>query len=52
MGVSGQLHASTTLTPTRTHAPVPTEQEAGWASEPVGTIWISEKSFFFFVPGN
>jgi hypothetical protein len=47
MGVSGQLHVPTTLPPrhTDTHTPVPTEQEGGWASEPVGTIWITDKSF-------
>jgi hypothetical protein len=38
MKVSGQHQVSTALTP------VPTEQEAGWAPEPVWAFWRGKKS--------
>jgi hypothetical protein len=45
MGVSGQRHAPAALLPPGKGAPVPTVQEAGWASEPVWTQRLEEKSF-------
>jgi hypothetical protein len=45
MGVSGQRHAPAALCPGETTTPVPIEQEAGWASEPVWTQRLEEKSF-------
>jgi hypothetical protein len=39
MEVSGQLHAQVAL------SPVPIGQEAGWAPDPVWTMWRGEKSF-------
>jgi hypothetical protein len=44
MGVSGQRHAPAALYP-RERTPVPTVQEAGWASEPVLIQRLEEKSF-------
>ena len=44
MEVSGQLHATDAL-PLRKEPPVSFEQEAGWASEKVWTLWRREKSF-------
>jgi hypothetical protein len=44
MGVSGQHHAPAALYPQRKDPPVPIEQEAGWASEPVWTQGLEEKS--------
>jgi hypothetical protein len=44
MGVSGQRHAPAALYP-RGKDPVPIAQEAGWASEPVWTQRLEEKSF-------
>jgi hypothetical protein len=38
MELIGQLHAPATVTL------VPTEEEGGWSSEPVWTIWGREKS--------
>jgi hypothetical protein len=43
MEVSGQLQASTALSP-RNENPVPVGEEAGLASESVGTLWRREKS--------
>jgi hypothetical protein len=43
-GVSGQHHAPAALYP-RERTPVPIVQEAGWASEPVWTQRLEEKSF-------
>jgi hypothetical protein len=45
MAVSGQRHAPAALLPTGKGPPVPIEQEAGWAPEPVWTQRIEEKSF-------
>jgi hypothetical protein len=45
MGVSGQRHAPAALLPPGKGPPVPIGQEAGWASEPVWTQRIEEKSF-------
>jgi hypothetical protein len=45
MGVSGQRHALAALLPPRKGPPVPIVQEAGWASEPVWTQRIEDKSF-------
>jgi hypothetical protein len=42
MEVSGQLNAPAALP-----LGVPTVYEAGWAPEPVWTLWCREKSFFF-----
>jgi hypothetical protein len=39
MEVSGQLHAPAAL------PQVPPEQVAGWAPEPVSTLWGNDKSF-------
>jgi hypothetical protein len=44
MGVSGQRHASTALYPQGKGPPVPIGWEAGWASEPVWTQGLEEKS--------
>jgi hypothetical protein len=44
MGVSGQRHAPAALYPCG-NDPVPNVQEVGWASEPVWTQGIEEKSF-------
>jgi hypothetical protein len=43
-GVSGQRHAPAALLPPGKGPPVPVVQEAGWASEPVWTQRIEEKS--------
>jgi hypothetical protein len=45
MGVSGQRHAPAALLPPGKGPPVPILQEAGWASEPVWTQRLEEKSF-------
>jgi hypothetical protein len=45
MEVSGQLHAPASLPPGKYPPPVPIEQEAGWAPEPIWTLWRWEKSF-------
>jgi hypothetical protein len=44
MGVSGQRHAPAALYPRGKGRPVPIEQEAGWAPEPVWTQGLEEKS--------
>jgi hypothetical protein len=44
MGVSGKHHAPAALYPPRKGPPVPIVQEAGWASEPVWTQRLEEKS--------
>jgi hypothetical protein len=44
MGVSGQRHAPAALYPGE-RTPVPIGQEAGWATEPVWTQRLEEKSF-------
>jgi hypothetical protein len=44
MAVSGQRHAPAALCP-RGKAPVPTVQEAGWASDLVWTQRLEDKSF-------
>jgi hypothetical protein len=44
MGASGQRHAPAVLCPGK-GPPVPIVQEAGWASEPVWTQRLEEKSF-------
>jgi hypothetical protein len=43
MEMSGQLHASAAL-PSGKQKPVAVIQEAGWAPEPVLTLWTREKS--------
>jgi hypothetical protein len=45
MGVSGQRHAPAALFPPGEGPPVPIVQEAEWASEPVWTQRLEEKSF-------
>jgi len=45
MGVSGQRHARAVRLPPGKGPPVPIVQEAGWASEPVWTQRLEEKSF-------
>jgi hypothetical protein len=45
MGVSGQRHAPAALLPRGKEPPVPIEQKAGWAPEPVWTQTLEEKSF-------
>jgi hypothetical protein len=45
MGVSGQHHAPAGLHPRGKDPPVPFEQKAGWAPEPVWTQRIEKKSF-------
>jgi hypothetical protein len=45
MGVSGQSHAPAALYPRGNDPSVPIVQEAGWASEPVWTQRLEEKSF-------
>jgi hypothetical protein len=45
MGVSGQRHALAALLPPGKGPPVTIVQEAGWASEPVWTQRLEEKSF-------
>jgi hypothetical protein len=45
MGVSGQRHAPAALLPPGKGPPVPIVQDAGWASEPVWTQRLEEKSF-------
>jgi hypothetical protein len=45
MGVSSQRHAPAALLPPGKGPPVPIVQEAGWASEPVWTQTLEEKSF-------
>jgi hypothetical protein len=47
MGVSGQRHAKAALLPPGKIPPVPTVEEAGWASEPVWTQRLEEKSLAF-----
>jgi hypothetical protein len=42
MEVSGQLHASAALLPEK-EPPVPIEWEAGWAPDPVSTLWSRKK---------
>jgi hypothetical protein len=49
MEVSGQLQAPTALPP-RKETTVPTEYEAGWASEPVWTLWRREN--YLALAGN
>jgi hypothetical protein len=44
MGVSGQRHAQDALYPRGKEPPVPIGEEAGWASEPVWTQRLEEKS--------
>jgi hypothetical protein len=44
MGVSGQRHALAALYPPGKGPPVPIEQEAGWAPEPVWMQRLEEKS--------
>jgi hypothetical protein len=44
VGVSGQNHAPAALLPPGKEHPLPIVQEAGWASEPVWTQRIEEKS--------
>jgi hypothetical protein len=44
MEVSGQHHAVATLYPRGKDPPIPTGQEAGWASELVWTQRLEEKS--------
>jgi hypothetical protein len=44
MGVSGQHHAPAALLPPGKGPPVPIVQEADWASEPVWTQRLQEKS--------
>jgi hypothetical protein len=45
MGVSGQRHApSRRALPSGKGPPVPIEQEAGWAPEPIWTQGLEEKS--------
>jgi hypothetical protein len=44
MGMSGQRHAPAALLPPGKGPPVPIVQEAGWASEPVWTQRLEEKS--------
>jgi hypothetical protein len=41
MEVSRQLHTPATLPPGKEH-PVPIAQEAGWAPDPVWTLWRRE----------
>jgi hypothetical protein len=43
MEVSGKLHVPAVLSPGK-EPPVPTEQEAAWAPEPVWTRWWREKN--------
>jgi hypothetical protein len=43
MELSGQLHASAALLQAK-EFPLPIGQEAGWAPEPVWTMWRKEKS--------
>jgi hypothetical protein len=43
MEASGQLHAHAALPP-RKESRVPSGQEAGWAPDPVWTLWSREKS--------
>jgi hypothetical protein len=43
MEMSCQLHAPAALPPGN-EAPAPIEQKAGWAPEPVWTLWRREKS--------
>jgi hypothetical protein len=45
MGVSGQRHAPAAFLPPGKGPPVPTVQEAGWATEPIWTQRLEEKSF-------
>jgi hypothetical protein len=45
-GVSGQRHVPAALNPPRKVLPVPIEQEALWAPEPVWTQRLEEKSYF------
>jgi hypothetical protein len=41
--MSGQFHAPATLPP-KERAPLPSEQQAKWAPEPVATFWRRQKS--------
>jgi hypothetical protein len=43
MEVSGQLHTPAALPPEE-ELPAPIGYEAGWAPEPVWTLWSGEKS--------
>jgi hypothetical protein len=43
LDVSAQLHAPVALSPGK-EPPVPTEQEAGWATELVPRLWRGEQS--------
>jgi hypothetical protein len=43
MEVVGQIHAPAALSPEK-EPPVPIGYEAGWASEPVWTLWRRETS--------
>jgi hypothetical protein len=43
MEINGHVYAPAALSP-GTELPVPNEEEAGWATEPVQTLWKSEKS--------
>jgi hypothetical protein len=45
MKVSGQIHAPVALSPGK-QPPVPTVLTAGWAPEPVRTLWRLEKKTF------
>jgi hypothetical protein len=44
-GVSGQRHAPASLLPPGKGPPIPIVQEVGWATEPVWTQRLEEKSF-------
>jgi hypothetical protein len=44
MGVSSQRHAPAALYPRKKDPPVPIEQEADWAPEPIWTQGLEEKS--------
>jgi len=41
--MSGQFHASATLPPEE-RGPLPSEEQARWAPEPVSTFWKRQKS--------
>jgi hypothetical protein len=44
MEMSDQVHTPVVLPPGK-ELPVPIVEEAGWAPEPFGTLWNTEKSF-------
>jgi hypothetical protein len=48
MEVSGQLYAPAALAPGK-ETPAPIGQEAGWAPEPVWSLWSRKK--FLALPG-